>query len=114
MAKRKAFAPDGSSGKGKSLPGMSDVVQAIPICAVPVFPRFAPGDAGQNENKRGRGVDKFLAKFSNGPLFCHVGRRTVMIEAVEPIGEAMGIEVKFSWVQIAGRRINAQCVCGSG
>ena len=73
MAKRKAFASDGSSSKGESLPGMSDVVQAIPICPVPVFPGFAPGNAGQNEDQRGRGVDKFPAKISDGALFCHVG-----------------------------------------
>jgi hypothetical protein len=47
-------------------------------------------------------------------MFCHVGRGTVMIEAVDPILEAMGIEVKFGRVQIAGRRIHAQCVCRSG
>src|SRR5271169_254440 len=78
IPKREAFAPNGSSGKRKSLPGMSDVVQAIPICAVLVLPRFAPRDAGQNENYRSRSVDKFLAKLSLGPLFRHVGRGTVM------------------------------------
>jgi hypothetical protein len=29
---------------------MSDVVQAIPIGPAPVFPGFAPGNTGQNEN----------------------------------------------------------------
>jgi hypothetical protein len=73
MAKRNAFATYGLSSKGKSLPGMSDVVQAIPICPVPVFPSFAPGNAGQDENKRSRVVDKFPAKIADAALFCHVG-----------------------------------------
>src|ERR1700691_202842 len=98
MAKRRAFAPDGSSGKREGLPGMSDVVQAIPICAVLILPRFAPRAASQNEKKRGRSVNKVLAKFSNAPLFCHVGRGTAMIEAVAPMREAMGREVKFGRV----------------
>ena len=70
---RKAFASDRSSSKRESLPGMSDVVQAIPIGPVPVFPGFAPSNTGQNENERGRVVDKFRAKISDGTLFCHVG-----------------------------------------
>src|ERR1700677_3686925 len=72
MAKRKAFAADSSSGKRERLPGMSDVVQAIPIGTVSVFPGFAPGNAGQNENERGREVDKFPVKISDGALFCCV------------------------------------------
>jgi hypothetical protein len=52
---------------------MSDVVQAIPICPVPVFPSFAPGNAGQNQNKRSSGIDKSSAKIADGALFGGVG-----------------------------------------
>ena len=52
---------------------MSDVVQAIPIGTVLVFPGFAPSNAGQNENERGADVDKFPVKLSDGALFCHMG-----------------------------------------
>jgi hypothetical protein len=73
MAKREAFASYGSSSKGESLPGMADVVQTIPIGPVSVFPSFAPGNAGQNEDQGGRGVDESPAKISDGALFSHVG-----------------------------------------
>ena len=73
MAKRKAFASDSSSSKRERLPGMSDVVQAMPIGTVSVLPGFAPGNTGQNENERGRDVDEFTAKISDGTLFCHMG-----------------------------------------
>jgi hypothetical protein len=72
MAKRKAFAAHSSSSNRQRLPGMSDVVRAIPIGTVPVLPGFTPGNAGQNENERGRDVDKLPSKLSDGALFCHM------------------------------------------
>ena len=52
---------------------MANVVQAVAIGPVLVFPGFAPGNAGQNEHQRGGGVDKFPANIADGALFRHVG-----------------------------------------
>src|SRR5271156_4955380 len=114
MAKRKAFAAHRSSSKRERLPGMSDVVHAIPIGPVPVLPGFTPDNASQNENERRRDVDKLPSKLSDGTLFCHMGRGTVMIEAIEPAGQSLRAEVKFGWMEITGRRIDTQSVDSSG
>ena len=110
----KAFASDRARSESKRLPGVPDVVQAVSICPVPVLPSFAPGNAGQNENKRGGAADKFPDKVSDAALFCHVGRRTVMIEAVGPLHEPPRAEVKFGRMEIAGGGIDAQRVDASG
>ena len=41
-------------GESERLPGVADIVQAITIGAITIFPGFAPGDGGENENQ-GRG-----------------------------------------------------------
>src|SRR5580765_7003873 len=114
MPEGETFTPDRSRSESKRLPGVPDVVQAVPICPFPVLPSFTPGNAGQNENKRGEGAHKAPGKISDAPLFCHVGRGTVMIKTVGPLHEAPCAEVKFGRMEIAGGGIDAQCVYGSG
>jgi hypothetical protein len=110
----KAFASDRARSESKRLPGVPDVVQAVSICPVPILPSFAPGNAGQNENKRGGAADKFPDKVSDAALFCHVGRGPVMIEAIGPFHESPRAEVKFGRMEIAGGGIDAQRVDASG
>src|SRR5579862_1656598 len=113
LAKRKTFAADRSSSESESLPGMPDIVQAVPIGSIPVFPGFAPGNARQDENERGRDTDQLPTPISDGALFYHVGRGTVMIEAIGPADQSLRAKVKFGGVEIAGGRIHAQRVDGS-
>src|SRR5271166_5815392 len=100
MAKREAFASDRSSCERERLPGMSDVVQAIPKRTVAVFPGFPPRNAGQNEDNRRRNVDELPAEISARAFFRHMGRGPVMIETIRPIDETPGAEVKFRRVEI--------------
>ena len=75
----KTVASDGAGGQRKRLPGMSDVVQTISICPVPILPRLAPRNTGQDKHDWRGAADQLQLKTAQRTLLGHVRRGTVMI-----------------------------------
>src|SRR5580704_16356584 len=93
---------------------MPDVVQAVSIGPVPVFPGLAPRDAGQNKYDWRGALDRVHLKMAGRALLRHVRRGTVVIQSIRPLLQAAREEVKLSRMQIAGGWIHAQRIPVSG
>src|ERR1700742_3766950 len=92
---------------------MSRIMQAITIGAILIFPCLAPSNAGKDKNDWGRRPGQLSLKRSQRALFRHMRGRAVMIESVRPVLQAARKEMKFGWMQVAGRRIDPEGIAVS-
>jgi hypothetical protein len=86
---------------------MADVMEAIPVGAVEIFPGFAPGNGGEDENQRriqAEGGDEI-----SGAALLHGVRRGPIVEEA-----AAGGKVKFRGMEIARGGVHAQGVAIAG
>src|ERR1700704_542157 len=93
---------------------MSHVVQAVTVRPVAVFPCLPPRNTGQYEYDPRRDSGPAHVEFPSRALLSHVRRGTIVVQAVPPVSEAAGDEVKFGRMEIAGRGIHPQRVFVSG
>ncbi len=85
---------------------VADVELAIAIGTLAVFPRLAPVDGGQPE-QRDRPV-RGWARSNGRPLFQQMRVRPVVIHPIREIGQRAADEIALRRVQIAAGRVAAQ------
>ena len=110
----KTVASDGAGGQRKRFPGMPDVVQTISICPVPILPRLAPRNTGQDKHDRRGVAGQSQLDTALRTLLGHVRRGTVMIQSIGPVLHAPCEEVELGRMQIPGGWIHTQGVAISG